>query len=346
MSTSTNRVIQFDVLRIIAAFAVVFLHSAAQRFYNCYPSIEWDVRNVYDSLVRWAVPIFVMISGALFLNSKKKIQIKDLYIKYITRIILIFVFWSIIYGIYDGHGEKGFVSLLKIIIQGPYHFWFLKMLIGLYIVIPILRAIVADKKLEIYFICISLATAYIIPMLFPLIGYFSKTAENFATNYYEAFGIKIAVGFVGYFVLGHYLAMNALNKRARKVIYMLGVLSVIAVSLITYVLSYIYGSPFTFFYKEMSVFTLLEAVALFVLIRNMKIESKYYPILINASKLSLGIYIIHPLVMTILFDLWHIDSASFNPIFFIPIFAIFVFAISYCVVFVLIRIPIIKKFLM
>lgn len=346
MSSSNNRIIQFDVLRIVAALAVVWLHTSAQRFYICYPSVEWDARNFYDSLVRWAVPIFVMISGAIFLDSKKKIDIKNLFTKNITRIVSIFVFWSFVYSIYGGIGENGLIGLVKSMVQGPFHFWFIKMLIGLYITVPILRVIVADKKLEEYFICLSLVTAFFIPMLFPFIGYISDVARHFVEEYYEEFEIKIALGHVGYFVLGHYLANNTIKKMVKRIICILGILSVFAVCVLTFYASSRIGKPYLFFYENMNLFTLFEAIALFIYIKDKQIVAKYHPVLINASKISLGIYIIHPLVMNVLFDYGNFDSASLDPKYFIPFYALIVFMISYCVSFVLVRIPIIRNFMM
>ncbi|WP_296847233.1 acyltransferase [uncultured Methanobrevibacter sp.] len=344
--SSNNRIIQFDALRIIAAIAVVWLHTSAQRFYDCYPSLEWDARNFYDSLVRWAVPVFVMVSGALFLDPQKKIKIKILYNKNIIRIILIFVFWSIIYSTYTGLGEKGIIGLFERMIQGPFHFWFLKMLIGLYIAVPILRTIVSNKNLEEYFICLSIATAFLIPMLFPLIGYISDVARDFSEKYFNELGIKIASGHVGYFVLGHYLANNPLKKRVKINICILGVLSVISVCILTHLASNRAGAPHLLLYGNINLFTLFEAMALFIIIKDIPIAFKYHTVVIGISKLSLGIYIIHPLVMNILFDLCNIDSAYLNPIYFIPIFAISVFIISLSVSCILVRIPVIKRFMM
>ena len=337
----------FDVLRVIAALAVVWVHTSAQEFYFCYPSVEWDVRDFYDCLARWCVPIFVMISGALFLDSLKGIDIKTLYSKNITRVASVFIFWSIVYGVYDGMGEKGFVGLAEEIVQGPLHFWFIKMLIGLYIMVPILRAIVVDKRLEQYFICLLLVTAFFIPMLFvftdnipfikyiPFIDYISDVARDYAEKYC----------YVGYFVFGHYLANINIKKPVKRMACILGILSVFAVGILTYLYSYRVGKPYVFFYKSSNLFTLLEAVALFVVIKDIKIAPQYHPVILSASKLTIGIYIIHPLVMSVLSDYGNINSSSLNPVYFIPVFALMVFVISYCVSFVLVKIPIIKKFL-
>ena len=66
--TDKKRLIHYDLLRIFAAFSVVMLHSAAQFWYSLdIYSTEWLIANSYDALFRFGVPIFVMISGALFL---------------------------------------------------------------------------------------------------------------------------------------------------------------------------------------------------------------------------------------------------------------------------------------
>lgn len=111
MTQNKKRIIQFEVLRVIVAFGVVMLHTSAQRFNESFLSAEWDARNLYDSLVRWSVPIFVMICGALFLDSKKKINVKKLYTKNIAHLFFILVLWSIIYGVDSGLRGYGFSSL-------------------------------------------------------------------------------------------------------------------------------------------------------------------------------------------------------------------------------------------
>lgn len=68
---NSSRVIYLDILRIIAAFFIVVLHTAVTSLDSFgTTSWEWNVSNFYDSISRWAVPVFVMISGALFLNKE------------------------------------------------------------------------------------------------------------------------------------------------------------------------------------------------------------------------------------------------------------------------------------
>ena len=71
--TKTNgRILYFDFLRIFATLAVMVLHVAAQNWYGTsVPSFEWQTFNFFHSVTRFGVPIFVMISGALFLNKRE-----------------------------------------------------------------------------------------------------------------------------------------------------------------------------------------------------------------------------------------------------------------------------------
>ena len=102
INVNKNRLIYMDILRIIACFSVVMLHTAAQFWYTLpIDQLEWKIANSYDAVFRFGVPIFVMISGALFLNKEKVINIKKLYRHNILRLACVYIIWSCIYGLID-----------------------------------------------------------------------------------------------------------------------------------------------------------------------------------------------------------------------------------------------------
>ncbi len=95
METQKNRIIYADILRIIATFAVIVIHVSASKWYHSpIREFNWQIYNLYDSLVRWSVPIFVMLSGMLFLNPEKEITTGEIFRKYIFRILLAIIFWE------------------------------------------------------------------------------------------------------------------------------------------------------------------------------------------------------------------------------------------------------------
>ena len=64
-----------DLLRIAAAFFVIVQHVSAQsRNMGAIGSYTWQIFNIYNNSAKWAVPIFVMISGALVLSKKQAVQ--------------------------------------------------------------------------------------------------------------------------------------------------------------------------------------------------------------------------------------------------------------------------------
>ena len=63
-----NRVFYADVLRALATVAVVLLHNAAdyQNQFGLIPATHWWSGVVYDGLVRFCVPMFVLLSGSFY----------------------------------------------------------------------------------------------------------------------------------------------------------------------------------------------------------------------------------------------------------------------------------------
>ena len=65
-----RRDIRIDLLRVVGAIAVVWLHVSA-RVVTASPDVlnmGWWAGNLADAMSRWSVPLFVMASGALLLS--------------------------------------------------------------------------------------------------------------------------------------------------------------------------------------------------------------------------------------------------------------------------------------
>ena len=151
MMNDRHRIVYFDILRILSVVAVMLVHTSVQNWDSVdVKSIEWQTMNGFRSLSTFGVPSFVMISGALFLNRKK--ALKQIVSKNIKRIVIAFVFWSLIYAVYIYFQMGRIDALINAFLGGHYHMWFLFMIVGLYLIVPFLYPIVNSVKLTKYYI--------------------------------------------------------------------------------------------------------------------------------------------------------------------------------------------------
>jgi surface polysaccharide O-acyltransferase-like enzyme len=147
--SSVRRVPYTDALRVAGALAVVFLHVSGDgaAVIAKHPTATWWFCLTLEALSRWAVPIFVMVSGLLLLDPAKVETPGQFYKKRLHRIAIPMLAWSVFYLVwtwfYDGTHFSAGAALYKLVSGGAYfHLWFLVMLIGLYLCTPILRIVV------------------------------------------------------------------------------------------------------------------------------------------------------------------------------------------------------------
>lgn len=141
-----QRVEYLDYLRLLATIGVLVIHVALTftHFSDIVIDDRWYVVNVTESLLRWSVPIFVMISGVSFLCLKRELTLNELWRKYILRLFLAYVCWNSFYFLcsYGAAYVKGVELPEPSRLLVPFgHLWFLPMMIGVYLVMPFLRAI-------------------------------------------------------------------------------------------------------------------------------------------------------------------------------------------------------------
>ena len=81
-----NRKHYLDFLRAIATIAVVF--------YHCGSGVDEQLIASVKIIFNWCVPVFLMITGALFLDSKKELTERSIFCKTIPKMIGILVVWG------------------------------------------------------------------------------------------------------------------------------------------------------------------------------------------------------------------------------------------------------------
>ena len=356
-----KRIYWLDILRIFSIISMITLHVAAN--YMPYENIDgynFIVMNLYDSAVRFCVPIFLMISGALFL-SKEKIDIKTLYKKNILRLLIALVFWNFIYAIFMNRQVlfpltfSSIGNLLKTFNTYHYHLPFLCSLIGLYILSPLLNKLVKDKDLFKYFLIISIIFAVIIPTIkfFPAFADLVYGENKYTTVFYTLtnwlFKIDIPVigSYLVYFLYGYFLYTADTSKK-QNIIYFLGLLGFILTFSLTQLFSHILQATYFNFYSYNSFNVFMQASAIFIFFKEKVSKISLKPVIqkviITLSTCSFGIYLIHE-IFNMLSIKNHLASVDFNPIISIPIISISIFLISFIIIFIISKIPILKKYI-
>lgn len=341
-----------DYMRIIATVAVVMIHVSSYRFQAVeVTSTEWAVMNFYDSVARYAVPIFLMLSGALFLQDDKKIEVKQLYGKYILRIVTAFVFWSFLYTVYI-NGQKGWQKVLTGFIEGYTHLWYLFLIVGFYMIVPFLKQMANSKELTRYFLILGFVFTFFIPEVIGLLK--NSPNELFSVigkatnNALKDMDFRFAAGLVFYFVGGAYLNKITLNKTARIVVYLFGAAGFLATIAITYVLTLEKGEPVTTYYNHFKINVLLESIGVFVFCKyelaRLKPNKVMQKVILILSKYSFGVYLVHMLVRNVLAKNFGLYSLTFHPVIAIPIVTFVIFVISFCISMILHHIPVVKKY--
>src|SRR5437588_7364638 len=90
--------IYVDYIRVIATLFVIYWHCVSDVYYKFGPINEWLPANFAFGLgVRWTVPCFFMVSGALLLGKNEDILV--FYKKRFLRLLLPLITWTIVYAL-------------------------------------------------------------------------------------------------------------------------------------------------------------------------------------------------------------------------------------------------------
>lgn len=291
-----------DRLRVVASLAVVLIHVTLGSLETVAPfSIVWWTGHWICLTSQWAVPVFVMISGALLLNPDHGTADRPsvFYRKRLRRIGWPLLFWTAVYfvirGVFDHEPVTG-SYILNHLIQAdpPYHTYFLFLIAGLYLVTPALRMLVqampASRRQGLILVIFGLSTCY--------------TLANAWFWGNQRFLFSFFVPYLGYYLCGYELTQLPKDAFTRRhVIWAVG-LSVLYILLIAPV----YGDTLgrqngRFVLGYFSIPVIVMSVAIFraawrtnrVTVR--QCDSMTVRLLRRIAPATFGIYLIHLAVL-------------------------------------------------
>jgi surface polysaccharide O-acyltransferase-like enzyme len=343
--TKSHNLDWINSLRLIALFAVIVLHVSAIPLgqYGRLPITSWLTADFYNALVRFAVPVFVMITGALTLH--REYELGPFLKKRLSRIVVPFLFWSLVYVWYSWYIEviafdaDTWTSVKRVLHElkygSSYHLWYVYMLIGLYFFIPIISKFVrnATKREIEYFLVIWLVVMFISQ---PIIKRFDPQVD-----------LHYFAGYAGYLVLGHYITFNVnYSKGLMRWLWVLFV-SVLMLIFVGTNLLYKYTTLITLLYEPLGPAIVLLASSVFLLGRFTKLQlpSVLLKAKNSACEYNFGIYLSHALVLYFLDDPFGISFKLCTPLISIPVTAIICFVLSLLLMWLLGKLPVVGKWL-
>ena len=345
-----DTVVPVDLIRTVAIVLVLLLHASTEYYANIDQMSTqgvqiWAASNFYDSIARVCIPLFVMLSGALLLQpSKADESLSQFYKKRWDRLGLPIIFWSIIYFAWAASVDGKPLTLLSVtqgVLTGPYYqFWFLYLLIGFYLITPLLR--VAIKHASRQILRYTLLVWFVGTAVTPLLTLFG--------SYYLNANFFIFTGWIGYYVLGIYLTTVNLKRSLLYIGLIGGLLWTIGGS---YFIVATLGQRFSqFFYDGFSINMIVASASMFLLLLTVSpsaLQAKYprgSRVLRVISVNTLPIFLFHVIILEMLqygFLGFTLSITSMNPFLAIPLSTVVTLLICLSVIVPLKRIPHVKR---
>ncbi|WP_295723433.1 acyltransferase [uncultured Methanobrevibacter sp.] len=324
---ANKRIEYIDNLKFIAILAVIVAHALS--LIGGAEVLHFRLAKI-DQLCRFAVPLFLMITGALFLN--KDIILKDYLKKRVIRVIYPLIFFTVL------------IYISKITNNVLYYYWYSWMIIGVLLAVPIINKFIQhsnEKEIEYYII------------IFIIFSIFNQVCNIYNIKY--ALDISFFYTPVSYLILGYYLFNKKTNTSPNKLIILSVVLFIITSVIKMKTGNYNYSHEFHT-YLDLSLLQIIQVTSVFIFIKSIYdkkgILYKFLEVNIikkfnlSVSRASYGMYLVqHPIIFGILPPLVKpMKLTGTQSFIFYIITVITVFIISWLLVLILSKIPFIKKF--
>lgn len=346
-----KRIVYADYLRVIGILFVIGIHlSLSYVAYHPTFTNMWYQGIISSSITRAGVLLFIMVSGMLLLDREEPLSKVPQRLK---RVLIPFYFWLFYYFMKDVlidhellnvHSAETFLIELYNVILDPtkisIELWYIYMIVAFYLMLPLLYKMIkniSEREIE-YFLVI-----WFIVLLLNFFRY-----KIYILNYMNLF-----TGPLGYFILGYYLhKKDSKYTRSKKFGLLLFILGIIILILSFYIPSLIAG------YTDNSYIVVgnvdpgscIKMVGLFIILKNINFKTAFgkYTDKINSYVLKFagytyGIYLMINVPLDLIKDYGYFNL-EISPFINIPIIILVSVTASVILLYIMNKIPILKKF--
>ena len=331
-----QRILWIDCLKVCSAFMIILIHSSGTLFNSCelFSKTWWRMLWI-NSIPRFAVPCFLMITGYLYMNRQDTLSYS---LKQAKRIAIALFFWSCVYIVL--RKLLGWTSddLLLQVIRIPYqkvdgHLWYGYQLVWIFLLLPFWQWLYHQSKIvyRVYFIGITL----FFPAILDFVGRVGFIAQSeyapFATNVFY-------INYIGFLFLGGLLHQFELRQKSRVQEFAVGAaLTFSALGLMawgTWRLT-LYNSQTTHdLFGETRLPAVFYGIGVFLVFHSLAPVFELFPnqlkqIVHKISKISLGIYFSHQVAA------WCLSELSIGSLFLSKAYRVRDVLILVCIYFVI-----------
>lgn len=307
-----------DFLRVAAMMAVIVIHCVMPITIMRLPGdADWPAAELLDSYMRWCVPVFVMISGALLIRPSTYQNLRRYFYRRVSRILVPLVAWPILYALWllaAGNSQVTWQAFWHGIAMGDpiggTQLYFLFIIAGLYVLAPLVSLYAAKVRSSTFRLTalILLAAASIWYMV-------AATIPGYSGSY---MALTWCLPFIGYFMLG--LSLRDLQPRRIQTI--LAVVGFMTLGLLNTVLTTFTRIDDNFFFQSyqsptvigLSICAFVGGKALYA-----RLAASTWPSSVRAflgrslswlSRASFGVYLVHVMILDTIVLLFALDKGS------------------------------------
>lgn len=354
-----------DVLRVLATCAVVLMHVLTGATDVTDASIVPEYRSLLLSvmdLVTWCVPIFLLISGYLFLNPERTLTYPVMIKKYCRRIALAILLFGVPYAASElVVAERTFrirmiPEALKMTLMGHTwsHMWYLYLILFLYLITPLLKKVL--RVLPVWGVVAMMAVIFLGSSVAPFLN---KVLDVNSIPVLPDGGVYFL-----YYLCGYFFAVREVCVDKGRNVWLTAAVAVLALGMILsrtlagFSIQMAYNYPFT----------VLLAVLLFAAGWNGRRDGaastareKTHRIpWQEAGALSFAVYLVHPVYVNLLYKFVKITPFTVLEqcgvqsvaaghvllLFLLLVFWLLVLALATATAWVLRKIPVLRKFVL
>lgn len=335
----------FDYLRATACVFIILLHTvySTTLMYANELNTFWRVAGcqMTSNNLMWAVPCFVMVTGALLLPPEKELTYKALFAKYVARILkaivvfgVLFVALEVIFNPDRRSVQYVLNGLYKIFTGDSWsHMWYLYCLVGLYLLLPAYKKVAAlSDERDIRYLLIVYG---LFESLLPLLGIW-----NIPCGFY----IHVSSIYPFWLFLGYYLNRWGV-KRSRAMYGWVFMVATVVITAMSLVRTYWSVTALDNLISYSSPLMILQAGGLAGWFFQCKSDGTktWGKVLINIDRHSFGIYLIHMAYVRLIYKHLHFNPFRIGGVPGVLLVVLAAFVLAYITDIVMKKVPLFKS---